>query len=66
MYYKRFGSNGRQDAREVELAVANDELEAALTTGGPIGTTGGISDGALPLLPYLDDLKLSLVPIFIG
>ena len=29
-----------QDAQQVKLAVTDDELEAALTTGGPIGTTG--------------------------
>jgi hypothetical protein len=38
MYDKKFGLNGQRDALEVELAVADDELEAALTTGGPIGT----------------------------
>jgi hypothetical protein len=41
MYIKKISSKGRRDAREVELAVADDELAAALTTGGPIGTTSG-------------------------
>jgi hypothetical protein len=41
MYVKNFGLNGRRDALEVKLAVPDDELEAALTTGGPIGTTDG-------------------------
>jgi hypothetical protein len=41
MYNKKFGSKGRWDAWEVELAVADDELKAALTTGGPIGKPAG-------------------------
>jgi hypothetical protein len=49
MYNKNSGLNGQRETREVELTVADDELKAALTTGGPIGTTGGISDAALPL-----------------
>lgn len=41
MYDKNLGSKGRRDTEEVELTVAHNELEAALTTGRPIGTTGG-------------------------
>ena len=46
---KKSGLNGWWETPEVELTVADDELKAALTTGGPIGTTGGIYEAALPL-----------------
>ena len=52
---KKTGSNRGRDGGKVELAVPDVELEAALTTGRLIGTTGRIA----PPLPYLD---LSLVP----
>ena len=40
MYIYKNGSKRRRDGWEVELAVPDVELEAALTTGGLIGTTG--------------------------
>ena len=59
MYNKNYGSNGRRETWEVELTVADDELKAALTTGGPIGIT------ARRYLIWFgsDNLKLSLVPM---
>ena len=57
MYNKNSGLNGQRETREVELTVADDELKAALTTGGLIGTTGGILTRRCPYLPYLDWFK---------
>ena len=41
MYHKKNGLKGPRNGWEVELAVSDVELRAALTTGGLIGTTGG-------------------------